>query len=143
MASQHFPMFRLYPLADQIADKVTAMFETHGNAPSNRYRDLVDLALLVTVEGIDAELLRKALRSRANNARNPVTMPTTLNSPGDSWTDGYRVEARRTTLPSDLHDLNVVLAWVGACLNPVLDGTVTAGSWNPQTQTWKYTSARA
>lgn len=45
------PPFRLYPLTDQIADKVCAMYETHGpqGAPSNRYRDLVDLVLLVAV----------------------------------------------------------------------------------------------
>lgn len=48
------PAFRLYPLADQIADKVAAMYETHGTAPSNRYRDLVDLILLTGLDGIDA-----------------------------------------------------------------------------------------
>jgi hypothetical protein len=113
------------------------MFETHGNTPSNRYRDLVDLALLVTIEGIDAGLLRQALDSRARNARNPVTMPTVMLSPGNGWVAGYRAEVRRSTLPTQLHDLDDSLAWVGACVNPILDGTVSAGRWNPQTRTWE------
>jgi hypothetical protein len=70
------PAFRLYPLVDQIADKVTAMYETHSHGePSNRYRDLVDLALLIGAEAMDAALLHAALRSREKNARNPVVLP--------------------------------------------------------------------
>lgn len=89
------PMFRLYPLVDQVADKVTAMFETHGSAPSNRYRDLVDLVLLVTVDGMDATLFAAALRSRARNARNPVTLPITMDSPGAGWPRGQGRLRRR------------------------------------------------
>lgn len=130
------PPFRLYPLVDQIADKVVAMFETHGGAPSNRYRDLVDLALLITLEGIDAELLQQALAARTRHARNPVVTPRAIHSPGTAWAAGYHAEARRSTLPTDLHQLAAALVRVGACLNPVLDGTVASGTWNPTTRTW-------
>ena len=91
------PVFRLYPLADQIADKAAAMYEKHGGtgAPSNRYRDLADLILLISVEEIDAALLIAALRSREQHARNPVALPAALHAPGPGWSDGYPLEARR------------------------------------------------
>lgn len=132
------PAFRLYPLVDQIADKVSAMYETHARgAPSNRYRDLVDLALLVGVEKMDAALLVSALRSREKNARNPVTLPSAMHSPGAGWVDGYPAEARRSLLHAELHRLDAALACVGTCLNPILDGSVTSGTWRPHTRAWE------
>ncbi len=134
----NLPAFRLYPLVDQIADKVAAMYETHRGVPSNRYRDLVDLALLVSAEEMEAQPLSAALRSREKHARNPVTLPTAMHSPGAGWTDGYRAEARRSSLPTDLHQLDAALAHVGACINPVLSGAViTTGRWSPPAFTWK------
>ena len=131
------PLFRLYPLVDQIADKITAMYETHSRGePSNRYRDLVDLALLIGAEAMDAALLIAALRSREKNARNPVVLPPSMRSPGVGWVDGYPAEAGRTSLDRELHRLDAALAYVGDCLNPVLGGTLTAGRWNPRTLSW-------
>jgi hypothetical protein len=131
------PAFQLYPLMDQIADKVSAMYETHGGAPSNRYRDLVDLALLVGVEEMDAALLLAALRSREMNVRNPVTLPLAMLSPGAGWVDGYPAQARFSSLKSNLHQLDAALTYVGACLNPVLNGTISSGRWSPHTLNWK------
>lgn len=131
------PVFQLYPLVDQIADKVAAMYETHGAAPSNRYRDLVDLALLVGLGDLDAAQLRAALRSRVDNARSPVRLPEAMVQPGVGWADGYPAEARRSSLPAPLRRLDQALAFVGACLNPVLDGTATAGRWDPRAHTWR------
>jgi len=131
------PAFLLYPLVDQIADKITAMYETHSRGePSNRYRDLVDLALLIGAEAMDAALLIAALHSRETNARNPVVLPASLRSPGTGWADGYPAEAGRTSLDRELHRLDAALRYVGACLNPILDGTLTTGRWSPQTLTW-------
>jgi len=132
------PIFQLYPLVDQIADKVAAMYETHGatGVVSSRYRDLVDLALLVRAERMDASLLLAALRAREKTTRNPLTLPTAMHAPGQGWVDGYRAEARRSSLPVELHELDAALACVGACLNPVLSGAVTSGTWNPEGCNW-------
>jgi predicted nucleotidyltransferase component of viral defense system len=48
--AEPLPEFVLYPLPDQIADKVCAMYGRYGatNMPSTRYRDLVDLVLIAT-----------------------------------------------------------------------------------------------
>jgi hypothetical protein len=132
------PAFRLYPLVDQIADKIAAMYETHrGGRPSNRYRDLIDLALLVGSQEFDAAPLVSALRSRVISARSPVVLPPALRSPGTGWAAGYRAEARRSSLRDDLGELDAALMYVGACANPVLDGSVKAGRWRPLTSTWE------
>jgi hypothetical protein len=130
------PAFRLYPLVDQIADKVAAMYETHGGVPSNRFRDLVDLALLIGTEKIDASLLSDALRSREKHARSPVTIPPAMRSPGREWVAGHRAAAGRSSLDPALHDLNAALVYVGACLDPILDGRVARGRWDPANREW-------
>lgn len=130
------PTFRLYPMIDQIVDKVAAMYETHGEAPSNRYRDLVDLALLVGSQEFDAGPLLTALQSRVRNARNPVVLPTAVESPGEGWATGYPTVARGSSLPVDLHRLDSALVLVGRCLNPILNGTVKTGRWSSEALAW-------
>ncbi|TCN40228.1 nucleotidyltransferase AbiEii toxin of type IV toxin-antitoxin system [Kribbella orskensis] len=76
------PEFSLYSLADQIADKLCAMYELHRDgASSTRYHDLVDLVLIVTSgPGIDATDTSAALQAEA--LHRDLALPTTLDSPG-------------------------------------------------------------
>lgn len=133
------PPFRLYPLTDQIADKVCAMYETHGpqGAPSNRYRDLVDLVLLVCCGSLDAKLLADALRARARHARSHLTLPDRMRVPGIGWEAGYPAAARRSMVSTELHRLDSALDFVGDCLNPVLAGMLTVGRWDPVGRAWQ------
>lgn len=54
---------QVYPLPDQIADKVRAMYSRYGSmgAPSSRFHDLVDLVLIISSCRIDAGELRRSL----------------------------------------------------------------------------------
>jgi hypothetical protein len=131
------PQFQLYPLVDQIGDKVAAMYETHAGVPSNRYRDLVDLTLLTGIAELDAALLLAALRSRAKHARSPMTLPSVMRSPGAGWADGYPAEAARARIDNHLRRLKPALAYVGACLNPILNGTRMHGVWLPDIRAWR------
>lgn len=134
------PEFVLYPGVDQVADKVAAMYERHGDdrqTASNRWRDLADLVLLVDVEPLDAASLAEALTVRVARARNPVRLPTEMCSPGPEWATGYPAFAARETLvPERYHDLHEALRYVGECLNPVLDRSLAAGQWNPRARRW-------
>lgn len=80
----------MYPLPDQIADKVAAMVERHGprDRASTRYRDLVDLVLIVRSCEVDAALTRAALSAQAH--RRELTLPLTLSAPSPAWVPGYR-----------------------------------------------------
>ena len=61
---------------------------------------------------------------------------TAISVPGDRWHDGYRRTARLAGLANEHTDLDAALAAVGACLNPLLDGTRTTGTWTPGYAAW-------
>lgn len=130
------PEFTLYSLPDQVADKVCAMYGSYGisPAPSTRFRDLVDLVLIVTTSSLDAELTGRALRSEA--LRRNLILPEQMHAPSPQWPAGYTQIARNSSLHAELRNLDAALVRVGACLNPVLGGEVTAGYWDPQQQRW-------
>jgi len=125
------PEIVLYALTDQVADKVCAMYEAYGDlqSPSSRYRDLIDLALIVSTCHLDADPISRALRSESS--RRGVELPTAMVPPAPNWPDGYRAYARKTNIDQSLHALEVALEHVGACLNPLLDGSRGTGQWTP------------
>jgi len=131
------PEFRLYPLPDQVADKVCAMYERHGPAaaPSSRYRDLVDLVLVTANFELDAGLTVAALTAEARRRR--LSLPARLDAPGLGWESGYRAEARRSSLPPELWELPDALLAAGACLGPLLSREIAAGVWDPVERRWR------
>lgn len=131
------PEFTLYPLPDQVADKVCAMYERHGptaTTPSSRYRDLVDLVLIVSNFELDATQTVTALT--AESRRRSLLLPARLETPDPTWLDGYRAAARGTSLLSQLHELPAALLAAGACLDPLLARKITTGVWKPQERRW-------
>jgi hypothetical protein len=132
------PEFVLYPLADQVADKVSAMYERHGEAASNRWRDLADLVLLVSEnDELDAAQLSAALTVRQRVARSPLTLPAAMGIPGPEWKAGYPAFARRETLIDErYHDLDAALRFVGECLDPVLSREIVTGLWDSGRRRW-------
>jgi predicted nucleotidyltransferase component of viral defense system len=133
--AEPLPEFVLYPLPDQLADKVCAMYGRYGvtNLPSTRYRDLVDLMLITTTSELDALLTIRALHGET--ARRGCTLPPQLESPGPEWQAGYARIALQSNLPAQLQALDQALEAARVCLDPILAGTAT-GTWNPDTRRW-------
>jgi hypothetical protein len=89
--------YRAYPLVDHVADKVCAIFERHGTteAPSTRYKDLVDLVAIVLAASLNAGPQTAALRSEAG--RRGLRLPERLTVPDRGlWEPGYAAEADRS-----------------------------------------------
>lgn len=130
------PEFTLYPLVDQVADKVCAMYERHGpeQIASTRFRDLVDLVLITREFVLDGNQLCEALAQEAR--RRGLTLPAALVSPGSAWTAGYPKVARPTMVPKELHTLNAALEAVARCIDPALAGQVADHRWVPGRQEW-------
>jgi hypothetical protein len=130
--------YRIYPIADHVADKVCALLELHPRAAgpsqvSTRYRDLADLAVIAHAEVVAAEDLRVALASEAN--RRGLSLPATLPTPTiGAWRSGYARVARDVPSLAE-RDLEVALSTVRAFLDPVFEGTA-AGVWDPATMRW-------
>jgi hypothetical protein len=131
------PVIALCAMADQIADKVCAMYGTYGagQQPSTRYRDLVDLVLIVQSSSIDAAETRAALVQQARVRQ--IVLPAAMKSPAPSWTVAYLQQATQMSqLIRELHDLETALTFVGQCLNPLLSNIVMSGAWDPSSLSW-------
>jgi Nucleotidyl transferase AbiEii toxin, Type IV TA system len=127
--------YRAYPLVDHVADKLCAIVERHGptEAPSTRFRDLVDLVAIVFVASVDAKRQIAALRSEAK--RRGLRLPERFVVPDRAlWESGYAAEAGRSLLPT-ARTLDEALATVTPFLDPLLGGTAR-GSWDPQNGRW-------
>jgi hypothetical protein len=127
--------YRVYPLVDQVADKVVATYQRYGvtQQPSTRYRDLVDLVAIVEGASIRASDQIAALKSEA--ARRGVVLPETFNVPDRTlWESGYRAEANRSLLPT-AHILDEALAVVRPFVEPLLSGTAR-GTWDHERRAW-------
>lgn len=53
--------YRLYPIVDQIADKVCATMEKHHDRPSSREKDLIDLAVIAVTQRVEGTSLAHAV----------------------------------------------------------------------------------
>ena len=130
-----------YPLVDHVADKVCAVFQRYGlaDAPSTRYKDLVDLVAIIITSIIDADSQTDALRSEAS--RRGLVLPDQFGVPDLAlWEKGYAAEAGRSTLPvaRTLTDALVLVRWF---VDPILEGSAR-GRWEPSTHTWIMHSER-
>lgn len=128
--------YRAYPLVDHIADKIAAILQRYGDlqAPSTRYRDLVDLVSIVSTSTVDAAAQQKALQSEAK--RRGIVLPHRFDVPDRAlWERGYAAEARRSLLTT-AHTLDEAHAIVCSFVDALLDETAT-GHWNPKTQRWE------
>jgi hypothetical protein len=126
--------YRVYPLVDHVADKVTAMFDRYGSRslPSTRYKDLVDLVAILRAASIPAGPQLTALRSEAE--RRAVVLPARFAVPDpERWRVGYAAEAGRSLL-ADTRTLPEASALVGAFLDPLVAGAArgrwAAGGWS-------------
>jgi len=127
--------YRAYPLVDHIADKVAATFDRYGDteAPSTRYKDLVDLVAIVTEASVKAQPQMAALASEAKRRR--ITLPPRFGVPDRHlWERGYAAEAGRSLLPV-ARTLDEALAVVRPFLDPLLDGRAV-GRWDPKQGRW-------
>ncbi|MFD3506066.1 nucleotidyl transferase AbiEii/AbiGii toxin family protein [Nocardia sp. NPDC058666] len=132
------PEVQLYPIADQIADKICAMYELHRSHPSGRFRDLVDLLLIAHYLPIDLRTVVDALEQE-RTFRGIAELPTALAAPGPEWVDSWAREAKKSPLSDDHHRLEAALAAAGRCYDRVLTSLPAAdrsATWIPTAGGW-------
>lgn len=135
-AGREFPI-RSYPIENQVADKVCAMYEIHGSRASTRYRDLYDIALIALSLEVNGDNLFTAVRGQEKIRG--IALPTQLHLPGAEWEAGYAGLGKSSPhLRDEITDVYEALRIAGALVNPVLasDGYGFAGTWSPDNRTW-------
>jgi hypothetical protein len=125
--------YRLYPLVDQLADKVCATMASYGGLPSSREKDLVDLVVIATTQSVRADALKLAIdREAAARSLNPFTelfVPST-------WGASYRKAAKDVPYCSEFLTVDLAVTLMRSFVDPVLRGEVTGLTWSPDSHSW-------
>lgn len=130
--------YRIYPIADHVADKVFAIVERHvrrdGPAiASTRYRDLADLVVIAHSEEVEALAVEAALRAQAD--RRGLEVPSEFRPPDTSgWHAGYAGVAK-DIIGLDEQQFDPAVETARCFVEPVLNGAAH-GRWNPDRQAW-------
>lgn len=119
-----------YPLASHLAEKLHA-YTMPRERPNSRVKDLLDIAMLSTCEGLRAQELRDGF-GLTFECRNTHAVPVDLPDPPPTWAVMYVPLRTADRLP--WADINEVLKVARDFLNPVLAGA--EGTWNPVERTW-------
>jgi len=130
---QSFP-YRLYPLVDQVADKVSAVTEKYESRPSTRVKDLVDLVEIATHFDLSGSALCFALRSEFSHRERKV--PPELLIPSE-WKAGYQKLASSTPAVSNYENFDDASALVKCLINPVLADSADGRTWDSNLLAWR------
>ncbi|OCW87507.1 hypothetical protein A8M60_01705 [Nocardia farcinica] len=131
------PVIRMQAAAEAVADKVAALYELHGphgDTPSTRAHDLVDLVILARTQSFDAEQLHTAIRHQEH--RRGLTIPVPLVLPNPTWERDYPQHAVHSGLPAHLHQADAALAAANSLIEPILTDATGNGQWNPDDGAW-------
>lgn len=122
---------RVYPIETHIAEKLHA-YTVPRPRPNSRVKDLPDLALLGSVQAIDARRLRAALE-QTFDFRATHALPNSVPVPKEAWREPYALISQRDQLK--WRTLDEAIEAAKAFLDPVLEGDLEA-KWDPATWTW-------
>lgn len=124
--------YRLYPIVDQIADKVCATMAEYPQGKSSRTKDLVDLVLIANSHDVDATTLRTAID--AERRRRDLAPFTSLRVPSE-WSARYATMAK--TLPHCARNPRIDDAkeLMSKFLGPIL-GSNLRGLWDHRQSSW-------
>ncbi|WP_163543486.1 nucleotidyl transferase AbiEii/AbiGii toxin family protein [Occultella kanbiaonis] len=124
--------YRLFPIADQVADKVCATVSTKypGGRRSTRVKDLLDLVVIAQTQRIDLNDLRAAIATKRVLSKLPPF--TEFTTPPD-WEKRYRDLAVQIRLTDELATLDAARDLVAQMVTPALTTTVAhpAQTWVP------------
>ena len=127
--------YRLFPIADQIAEKVTATMSTYAGRPSSRVKDLVDLVTIARTQAVDLRELQMAVD--AKRALSRLQAFTELSLPAD-WKRAYRPLAVKTPAVGEILDFDEAADLVTRFIEPALVSRRIEErlTWSPVIEAW-------
>lgn len=128
--------YRLYPVVDQIADKVCATVDTYpGGKRSSRVKDLVDLVVLAQSQSVELTELRAAIEAkRLLSALEPFDH---IDIPED-WRRTYP-ETAKGVPTAETYTAITAAKLVAAFIDPALTGDAHDVLWDHSKLAWRPT----
>lgn len=126
--------YRLFPVADQIADKVCATMSTAyaGGKRSSRVKDLVDLVVLAHSQTVDLAELRAAIATKQTISD---MAPFDHFDIPEEWGRTYPATAKG--VPSAAaYTAETAAALIAAFVDPALTKSSNPGTWDPLNLLW-------
>ncbi|SFJ13151.1 Nucleotidyl transferase AbiEii toxin, Type IV TA system [Nocardioides psychrotolerans] len=125
--------YRVYPVVDQIADKVCATMQTYRDRPSSREKDLVDLVVLAVTQNVDGTALGFAIASEARRRQmepfEHFTVPST-------WGTRYAKLSKSVPYCADYRTVDLARELVTRLIDPALTGEGEDRTWRHDTRSW-------
>lgn len=119
--------YRLYPVVDQIADKVCATMNKYNDKASSREKDLVDLVVLATTQNIEGTALRIAVTTEARRRKmepfDHFTVPST-------WRVGYAKLSEPVPYCAPYRTVELASNLVARLIDPALAGAADGKTWH-------------
>lgn len=125
--------YRLYPVADQIADKVCATMSEYNNRASSREKDLVDLVVFATTQDIEGTALRIAIATESRRRR---MEPLEHFAVPSSWGVGYAKLSKSVPYCADYRTVELASALVTRLIDPVLSDDTEGKTWSHDALAW-------
>lgn len=126
--------YRLYPIVDQIADKVCATMTDYGGRPSSREKDLVDLVVLAKTQILSADALGRAINAEARVRSLPPFAELAI---PPAWGRLYVKEAEDVPYCADYRTVDLAAELMRAFIDTVLRGEVPDKTWSPDSLAWR------
>lgn len=125
--------YRLYPVADQIADKVCATMAEYGERASSREKDLVDLVVLAATHDVDGTALCAAIAAESRRRKMPPFEHFVVPS---SWGDGYSRLSKPVPHCNAHSNVELASALVARLIDPALCGDADGRTWSHAAAQW-------
>ena len=130
------PRYRVFPIADHLADKLCATIGSYPRAgqptSSSRVKDLVDIAIIASTQTVQATSLTSATVSNA--AMRKIELPESFTVPdATGWAARYPKVAAEA--PGPAPDFATAVALASQIFDPILNRTAV-GVWNPSSRSW-------
>lgn len=125
--------YRLYPVVDQIADKVCATMTEYNERASSREKDLVDIVVLAATQDIEGCALRNAL---ITEARRRQMEPLVHFTAPPSWGTGYARLSRSVPHCAGYRTVELASDLVRRLIDPALSGDAAGKMWSHKSLQW-------
>ena len=126
--------YRLYPVVDQVADKVCATMTEYNERMSSREKDLVDLVVLATTQDIEGAALQTAIVTEAR--RRQMEPFNGFSVPG-VWGAGYAKLSKPVPHCAHYRTVDLAADLATRLIDPALSGDADGKTWSHEALRWQ------